>query len=80
MIPRNFPSGLVGELITHYFVPLKCKVLGTMTELISTQDNKYYQFSNWPSLLLSKVHLSLSSMGLEEIVMIPLVHSSAFPR
>lgn len=80
MIPRNFPNGLVGELVTHYFVPLKCKELGTMTELISTQDDEHYQFSNWPSLILSKVHLSLSSTGLEEIVMIPFVHSSAFPR
>lgn len=51
-----------------------------MTELISTQDDEHYQFSNGPSLILSKVRLSLSSMGLEEIVMIPFVHSSAFLR
>ena len=59
MIPRNFLSDLVGELITHYFVPLKCNVLGTMTELTSTQDDEYYQFSKWPSLLLSEVHFPL---------------------
>lgn len=51
-----------------------------MTELISTQDDEHYQFSNWPSLILSKVHLSLSPTRLEEIAMIPFVYSSAFPR